>query len=85
MPFCNLHRNNAYGNIYREPTRKNNILDVFLTNNNKLTLQIVITKTSMSDHNIIQIETYIKIVEEKQNRHIKNSNLNSWVLNFFHH
>ena len=68
--------------IYREPTRKNNILDVFLTNNNQLTLQIVITKTSMSDHNIIQIETNIKIVEEKQNRHIKNSNLNSWVLNF---
>ena len=45
------------------PTRKNNILDVFLTNNDQLTRQIIITETSMSDHNIIQIETNIKIVE----------------------
>ena len=51
---------------YREePMRKNNILDVFLTNNDQLTRQIIITETSMSDHNIIQIETNIKIVEEK--------------------
>ena len=50
-----------------EPTRKNNILDVFLTNNDQLTRQIIITETSTSDHNIIQIETNIKIVEEKQN------------------
>ena len=27
----------------------------------------IITETSMSDHNIIQFETNIKIVEEKQN------------------
>ena len=46
-----------------EPTRKNNILDVFLTNNDELSLQIIITETSMSDQNIIQIETNIKIVE----------------------
>ena len=57
-----------------EPTRKNNILDVFLTNNNQLTSQIIITKTSMSDHNIIQIGTNIKIVEEKQNHQIEKSN-----------
>ena len=38
-----------------EPTRKNDILFVFLTNN---------------DHNIIQMETNIKIVEEKQNHQI---------------
>ena len=58
-----------------EPTRKKNILDVFLTNNDQLTLQVIITETSMSDHNIIQIETNIKIVEEKQNHQIKKSNL----------
>ena len=40
-----------------EPTTKNNILDVFVTNNDQLTRQIIITETSMSDHNIIQIET----------------------------
>ena len=48
-----------------EPTRKNNILDVFHTNNDQLTRQIIITETSMSDNNIIQIETNIKNVEEK--------------------
>ena len=37
--------------------------------------QIIIIETSMSDHNIIQIETNIKIVEEKQNHQIKKSNL----------
>ena len=58
-----------------EPTRKNNILDVFLTNNDQLTRQVIITETSMSDHNIIQIETNIKIVEEKQSHQIKKSNL----------
>ena len=66
-----------------EPTRKNNILDVFLTNNDQLTRQIIITQTSMSDNNIIQIETNIKIVEEKQNHQIKKSNLSYRDLNFF--
>ena len=49
-----------------EPTRKNNILVDFLSNNDQLTHQITITEPSMSDHNIIQIETNIKIVEDKQ-------------------
>ena len=58
-----------------EPTRKNNILDVVLTNNDQLTRQIIITETSMSDHNIIEMETNIKIAEEKQNYQIKKSNI----------
>ena len=37
----------------------------------------------MSDHNIIQIETNIKIVEERQNHQIKKSNLSCRDLNFF--
>ena len=37
----------------------------------------------MSHHNIIQIETNIKIVEEKQNHPIKKSNLSYRDLNFF--
>ena len=80
--FCNLHRNNAYSTT-EEPTIKNNILVVFLTNNDQLTRQIIITETSMSDHNIIQIETNIKIVEEKQNHQIKKSKLSYRDLNFF--
>ena len=67
--------------IYREANE--NILDVVLTNNDLLTRQIIITETSMSDHNIIQIETNIRIVEEKQNHQIKESNLSYWDLNFF--
>ena len=37
----------------------------------------------MSDHNIIQIETNIKILEGKQNHQIKKSNLSDRDLNFF--
>ena len=66
-----------------EPTRKNNIPHVFLTNNDQLTRQIIITETSVSDHNIIQIETNINIVKEKQKYQIKKSNLSYQDLNFF--
>ena len=37
----------------------------------------------MNDHNIIRIETNIKIIEEKQNHQIKKSNLSYRDLNFF--
>ena len=37
----------------------------------------------MSDHNIIQIEANIKIVEEKQNHQIKKRNMSNRDLNFF--
>ena len=37
----------------------------------------------MSDHNIIQIETNMKIAKEKQNHQIKKSNLSYRDLNFF--
>ena len=37
----------------------------------------------MNDHNIIQIETNIKIVEEKQYHQIKKSNVSYRDLNFF--
>ena len=63
--------------------RNNNTLDVFLTNNDQLTQQITITETSMSDHNIIQLETNIKIVEETQHHQIKKGNLSYRDLNFF--
>ena len=39
--------------------RKKGIPDVFLTNNDQLTQQIIIAEASMSDHNIIQLETNI--------------------------
>ena len=66
-----------------EPTRKYNILDFFLTKNDQLTRQIIINETSMCDHNIIQIQTNMKIVEENQNHQIKESNLSYRDLKFF--
>ena len=53
-----------------------------LSNNDQLTRQIIITEASMSDHNIIQIETNIETVEEKQKHLIKKSNLSYMDLNF---
>ena len=73
--FFQLAQEQCVQQYIEDPTRKNNILDVCLTNNDQLTRQIIITETSMSNHNIIQIETNIKIVEEKQNHQIKKSNL----------
>ena len=43
MPYCKLHRKNAYDTI-EEPLRRNNKLNVFLTNNDQLTRRIIITK-----------------------------------------
>ena len=77
-----LHSHPKHQREKEELTRKNNILDVFLPNNDTLAWQIIITETSMTDHNIIQIETNIKIVEEKQNHRIKKSNLSYRDLNF---
>ena len=63
MIFYKFAQEQCLQHYIEELTRKNNILDVFLTNNDQLTLQINITETWMSDHNIIQIETNIKFVE----------------------
>ena len=81
--FLQFAKEQCLQQYLEEPTRKNNILDVFLTNNDQLTRQIIITETSMSDHNIIQIETNIKIIQEKQNHQIKKSNFSYRDLNFF--
>ena len=81
--FLQFRQEQRLQQYIEELTRKNNILDVFLTNNDQLTRQIIITKTSVSDHNIIQIETNIKIMEEKQNHLIKKSNFCYKYLNFF--
>ena len=81
--FLQFAQEQCFQQYIEEPSRKNNILDVFLTNNDQLTWQIIIVETSMSDHNIIQIETNIKFVEEKEKHKIKKSNLSYRDLNFF--
>ena len=81
--FSQFAQEQCWQQYIEEPTRKNNMLDVFLTNNDQLTQQIIFTETSISDHNIIQIETNLNIVEEKQNHQIKKRNLSYRDLNFF--
>ena len=83
MPFLQFAQKQCLQQYLEEPTRKNNIFNVVLTNNDQLTRQISITETAMSDHNIIQIEINVKIVEVKQNHQIKKSNLSYKDLNFF--
>ena len=48
------------------PTRYNNILDLFLTNNSNLVLHIDSTKTELSDHNVIEIYTTTTVNEDSQ-------------------
>ena len=43
--FLQFAQEQSLQQYIEEPTRKNNILDVFLTNNDQLTLQIIITET----------------------------------------
>ena len=40
------------------PTRNENILDLAFVNNEKLIYSLSVTKTVMSDHNIIEVKTY---------------------------
>ena len=44
----------------QEPTRKKNTLDLVFTNDQEIFMQVEVTKTSMSDHNIIEITTDIR-------------------------
>ena len=80
-----MHRNNAYSNIIIvQPTRKNNILDVFLNNSDQPTRQIIITETSISDHNIIQMKTNINILEKKQHHQIKKRTWTTGISNTYY-
>ena len=69
--FLQFAQEQCFQQHIEEQTRKYNILDVCLTYNDQLIRQIIITETSMSDHNIIQIETIIKILEDKQKYQIR--------------
>ena len=40
-----------------QPTRKSNILDLFITNNDNLVLQTTCEETPLSDHDIVFIQT----------------------------
>ena len=42
-----------------EPTRINNILDLFMTNNSSILCQVIVLDTVVSDHRLILVGTYI--------------------------
>ena len=48
---------NMLSQYVSEPTRNNNILDLFLTNNCNLPLHVSCERTKMSDHNIVSVLT----------------------------
>ena len=71
MTFCNLHRNDAYRNISRSQQEKITY---------SMSFSLIMANCG---HNIIQIETNIRIEEEKQKYQIKKSNSSYRDLNFF--
>merc|ERR1711872_905134 len=50
--------------MIEEPTREENTLDLIFTNNPEIITQLDISKTIMSDHNIIEVTTNIKDCNE---------------------
>ena len=59
LEFIEKHHLEQYT---REPTRDRNILDLFLANNPEVVLKIEVNKTTLSDHNIITIDTGFNMV-----------------------
>ena len=61
MDICN---SKCLLQIIEEPTREENTLDLFYTNETSLTTMIEINKTKLSDHNLIEISTNYKINQQ---------------------
>ena len=73
--------------VVEEPTRKGNTLDLVFTNYPEMFTQIDVTKTNMSDHNIIELTTVIEDRDDllkgrDSNPHIEENDLRQ--LNFHH-
>ena len=64
------------------PTRVNNILDLFLTNNRNLICQISVLDTVISDHRIILVGTYMTVCKPAETERYISSEFNE--LNFNH-
>ena len=58
--LLNLTENYFMEQIVQEPTRRNNILDLVFVNNHSLIYDINISKTIISDHNMIEITTNLQ-------------------------
>ena len=66
-----------------EPTRGNNTLDLVFTNNIDMFIDIGVTKSTLSDHNVIEISTSYKINHTKNNEREKEKGETAlWRFNF---
>ena len=79
MEFMNTH---CLQQMVQEPTRINNILDLFLTNNPDIIMNINTSNTVISDHKLITVDTYIHRIEKQKQRDSKLEGFAS--LNFNH-
>ena len=78
MGKCCLHQ------CISEPTRINNILDLFLTNNTEIITEIKICNVNISDHNLVLVGTYIstKSVQRENPSQLDEKSFSS--LNYHH-
>ena len=53
----NFMEGNLLSQYVQEPTRKSNILDLFLSNNSNLVLHCKPIETSLSDHKLVKVQT----------------------------
>ena len=64
--FLDFLDNNMLSQYVDKPTRKKNILDLFLTNNPNLVLHTTSEETKLSDHNIVKIYTTYSITAPRK-------------------
>ena len=79
MEFMSAH---CLQQMISEPTRMNNILDLFLTNNPEIVTNVKISNTVISDHRLITVDTCIEKSESHRRKREKLKGFAS--LNFNH-
>ena len=80
--LLNFLEDNFLEQHVNQPTRGNNILDIFSTNNHELIVNITVEDTQMSDHRFIFVNTNINSQNETQDTVQPESSLSN--LNFWH-
>ena len=69
--LLNLMEENFLNQLVDKPTRGNNILDLFITNNNNIVSNIQCVETPMSDHKIVKVNTTYSILSPSKKTEAK--------------
>ena len=64
--LLNLMEENFMNQLVNKPTRGNNILDLFITNNVNIISHIDSVETPLSDHNIVKVNTTYNILTSRE-------------------